>query len=171
MHKDAIRIAEPCHADWRSMTARDKGRFCGECKKHVHELARLSEAEATALLATPSVEGLCVRYVHDELGRVLFRDTFAPRPVPAGALVRAKRALQTAALALPLSLTACMGAAPRPEPVMGAPMEVPTAPSAVDAGAPGADASAQTAPAPSGQATIASPAPAPADAGALPVAR
>ncbi|HRG96141.1 MAG TPA: hypothetical protein PLR99_07835 [Polyangiaceae bacterium] len=125
MQKDTLRIAEPCQADWSAMTAGDRSRFCGACKKHVHELVKLSEAEARELLARPSAEGLCVRAVHDELGHVLFRDTF-PRPVPAAALVRAKRVLQTALLAVPLSLTACMGAAPRPEPLMGAPMEIPT---------------------------------------------
>lgn len=124
MHKDTLRIAEPCQADWSAMTAGDRSRFCGACRKHVHELARLSVAEALELLATPSAEGLCVRAVHDDLGHVLFRDTF-PRPLPAAALVRAKRVLQTALLALPLSLTACMGAAPQP--LMGAPMAIPTA--------------------------------------------
>lgn len=57
MHTDSLRIAAPCQADWSAMMAGDRSRFCGACKKHVHELARLSEAEALALLATPSAEG------------------------------------------------------------------------------------------------------------------
>lgn len=121
MHKDNLPIAKPCHVDFDAMTRGDKSRFCGACKKHVHELTKLTESEARALLTAPSAEGLCVRYVHDDLGHVVFRDTFRERPIPASSLVRAKRVLQTALVALPLSLTACMGAAqPRPA-LMGEP--------------------------------------------------
>lgn len=120
MHKDSLPIAKPCHVDFDAMTRGDKSRFCGACKKHVHELTKLTESEARALLAAPSAEGLCVRYVHDDLGHVVFRDSFRDRPIPASTLVRAKRVLQTALVALPLSLTACMGAAQRPA-LMGEP--------------------------------------------------
>jgi hypothetical protein len=120
MHKDALRIDEPCQMDFDAMTRGDRSRFCGACKKHVHELTKLTESEARRLLATPSTEGLCVRYVYDDLGHVVFRDSFRDHPIPGSALVRAKRVLQTALVALPLSLTACMGAAQRPA-LMGEP--------------------------------------------------
>ena len=121
MHKDSLPIAKPCHVDFDAMTRGDKSRFCGACKKHVHELTKLTESEARALLAAPSAEGLCVRYVHDDLGHVVFRDSFRDRPIPASSLVRAKRVLQTALVALPLSLTACMGAAQQRPVLMGEP--------------------------------------------------
>lgn len=120
MHKDSLPIAKPCHVDFDAMTRGDKSRFCGACKKQVHELTKLTESEARTLLAAPSAEGLCVRYVHDDLGHVVFRDSFRDRPIPASTLVRAKRVLQTALVALPLSLTACMGGAQRPA-LMGEP--------------------------------------------------
>lgn len=124
MHKDSLPIAKPCHVDFDAMTRGDKSRFCGACKKHVHELTKLTESEARTLLAAPSAEGLCVRYVHDDLGHVVFRDSFRDRPIPASTLIRAKRVLQTALVALPLSLTACMGGAqPRPA-LMGEPAPV-----------------------------------------------
>ena len=106
------------------MKAGDKGRYCDACKKTVHDLSAMTKKEARALLAAPQTEGLCVRYLYDRHGEIAFRDT-----VPAGSLVRAKRALAAAAvLAVPLSLAACMGAPQRPEPqyqTMGAAPYIP----------------------------------------------
>lgn len=136
MRRDDIRIDLPCNADWDTMTPAGKKRFCADCKKHVHDLSRMSEGEARALMSAPSTEGLCVRYVYDELGRVVF--DLDQKIVMTNALVRAKRFVQTAAMvALPLSLTACMGAAQRPMPapspaktaeIAPAPIAVPTPP-------------------------------------------
>jgi hypothetical protein len=111
VNKDELRIETPCQADWTSMSLRDKSRFCADCKKVVWDLSRMTESEARALMAGPRTEGLCVRYLHDEMGTIRFlREA---NVVPAPALVRAKRALvAAAAVALPMSLTACMGAAP-----------------------------------------------------------
>src|SRR5690349_24905398 len=72
MRRDDIRIDLPCNADWDTMTPAGKKRFCADCKKHVHDLSRMSEEEARALMSAPSTEGLCVRYVYDELGKVVF---------------------------------------------------------------------------------------------------
>lgn len=95
------------------MTPAGKKRFCADCKKHVHDLSRMSEEEARTLMSAPSTEDLCVRYVYDELGKVVF--DMDQKMVMSNALVRAKRFVQTAVVvALPLSLTACMGSAPRP---------------------------------------------------------
>lgn len=119
MHRTDLPIASPCAADWTTMTLSDRGRFCGECKKVVHELARLTEGEARALLAAPPTEGLCVRYVHDTTGDILFR----PDVVPVTRLARARRAAVAvlAAASLPLAAAGCMGAMPPPAPMMGAP--------------------------------------------------
>lgn len=134
MHKDALPIAEPCHADWNAMKRGDTSRFCGDCKKSVHDLSKLSASRAAALFAAPATEGLCVRYLYDELGHVVFADTFRDRPVPVVALLRktAKAAAAAALLALPLSLTACMGAMQRPMPVAPPPAAPATDAAAVD---------------------------------------
>ncbi|HEY1691367.1 MAG TPA: hypothetical protein VGG39_04355 [Polyangiaceae bacterium] len=170
MNRTELPIASPCSADWTTMTLADRGRFCGECRKVVRELAQLTEREARALLASPPTEGLCVRYVHDTTGEIVFRPD-----VPASALSRAKRVAALAlAVALPLAATGCMGApaqmmgAVRPVPpdppaeTMGAvTMGAPPVPVATDGGAPvtpvdppstagGADAGGPFAPAPSG---------------------
>jgi hypothetical protein len=117
MNRTELPIAAPCTQDWTTMTLAERGRFCGQCRKVVHELARLTEGEARALLASPSTDGLCVRYVHDATGEIVFR----PDVVPVSRLARVRRVAALAvAASLPLALAGCMGAA-APPPVMGAP--------------------------------------------------
>jgi hypothetical protein len=137
MNRNELPIVSPCGADWQGMTSRDIAtRFCDACRKHVHDLSRMTQAEARRLLAAPATEGLCVRYLHDERGDILFAQETA-KLVPASRLAPVKRLLAAATLAAaPLSLTACMGAAsmPPPTPMMGAvvalPPEPPTPPPA-----------------------------------------
>jgi len=119
MNRTDVPIASPCTVDWTTMTLADRGRFCGQCRKVVRELAQLTEAEARALLASPPTEGLCVRYVHDTTGEIVFR----PDVVPVGRLARMKRAAAVALVAasLPMAVAGCMGAAV-PPPVMGSPV-------------------------------------------------
>lgn len=94
-----VGIATPCTLDWKTMTPRDAGRFCAECKTVVRDLSLLTEREARALLATPRTETLCVRLLHDRDGQVIFADT--PRaPLPAAFLHRAKRAAIAAGIGL-----------------------------------------------------------------------
>jgi hypothetical protein len=123
MNRAEIPIARPCTADWTRMTLADRGRFCGACRKVVRELAQMNEHEARALLASPPTEGLCVRYVHDATGEILFRRDDV---VPAGRLLR-RAAMLALGAALPLASVACMGAAPA---AMGAPPVVTPQPSA-----------------------------------------
>jgi len=123
MNRNEIRIASPCHADWSTMTLADRGRFCGACRKVVRELRQMTEAEARALLASPPTEGLCVRYVHDATGEILFRRDDV---VPVGKLLR-RAAVVALAAALPMGSMACMGAAPA---LTGSPANVPVASSA-----------------------------------------
>jgi hypothetical protein len=110
MNRAEIPIATPCNADWSTMSLADRGRFCGACRKVVRELARMTEAQARAMLASPPTEGLCVRYVHDATGEIVFQR---------GDVVPLRRVARSAAMvalaaALPMALTACMGAAPAP---------------------------------------------------------
>ncbi len=118
MRATEITIETPCGQDWQSMKPGDQKRFCGECKKHVHDLSAMSRAEARDVLESRPTEGLCVRYLYDAHGDIVFRDA----PIPASFLSRAKRL--AAAAALPMSLAACSGAMgetpPPPMPMMGA---------------------------------------------------
>lgn len=132
MRRSDLEIPLPCTADWDTMTRHGKKRFCADCKKFVHDLSAMRETEVEALLA--SSKDLCVRYVYDAVGDLVF-DIDRPL-VPATTLNRAKRAAAAALMvALPMQLTACMGAPPRA--TMGAPLARPVAPD--DAGAPAAD--------------------------------
>jgi hypothetical protein len=133
MNQVDLPIAKPCTADWTTMTLADRGRFCGECRKVVRELAQMTEPEARALLASPPTEGLCVRYVHDATGEILFRRDI----VPVARLARMKRGAAAAIIAasLPVALAGCMGAPVRP-PVMGAPPPTETTMGAVKMGEP-----------------------------------
>ena len=140
MRREELTIETPCAKDWTGMKPADaKKRFCDECKMHVHDLASLSKREAKTLLSGDATEGLCIRYLYDQHGEVVFRDD--PRLVRPNALVRAKRfVVGAAAVALPLTLTACMGAAPRPsmQPVVASPDASAALATSPDGGAPDA---------------------------------
>ena len=98
--------------DWQAVRGAGARRFCGECQKHVHDLSEMSAVEAHALPAGPRTETLCVRYLYDESGEIVLARA---KLVARSSLVRAKRfATAALAVALPMSLTACMGAAQRP---------------------------------------------------------
>ena len=104
MKTGELPIKSPCDADWTTMNPRATGRFCGDCKKVVHDLSAMREADAKKRVAA-APEGLCIRYLHDEHGNIWFKDTPLVSP---GSLLRKGASL--AALALMPMLTACMGA-------------------------------------------------------------
>ena len=104
MRREDLPIETPCGQDFSGMKpAGMKKRFCDTCKAHVHDLSKMTRREAKTLLSSEETEGLCIRYLHDQHGDIVFTDS----------LVRAKRfALGALAVAMPMTLTACMGAAP-----------------------------------------------------------
>lgn len=128
MKNQDVAVESPCNANWSAMQRGDKSRFCSDCKKTVHDLTSMSQAEASTLLAAPATEELCVRYLHDELGHLVFVDTFRDRPIPLVALLRKRAGQAVAVAALGMSLTACMGARQYPK-VMPPTKPIPVAPS------------------------------------------
>ncbi|MFO0662892.1 MAG: hypothetical protein U0174_03020 [Polyangiaceae bacterium] len=110
MKKNDIAIPIPCDANWDTMTPEGRKRFCDRCKKHVHDLSQLSREEANELLARRVRDDLCVSFLYDRMGNVVF-DMVDTRIVAPSRLVRAKRAAAAAAATLALSTTiACGGA-------------------------------------------------------------
>jgi hypothetical protein len=110
MRKSDIAIPVPCTVDWQKMTPADKGRFCGDCKKVVRDLSKMSEVEASALVQSAHGGDLCVRFLHDRHGKVFFEEDLARRSglVPRSFLVRARRtAVAAASLAVPAFLQGC----------------------------------------------------------------
>ncbi|MFO0661358.1 MAG: hypothetical protein U0165_16220 [Polyangiaceae bacterium] len=121
MKQSDLPIPSSCNADWDSMTREGRKRFCDACRKHVHDLSSMTQDEAMALVSSPRTEKLCVRYICDAQGNIKFsapeitawRRELDRELIPVSHLARAKRVAMTlAAAALPMSLTACMGAAP-----------------------------------------------------------
>ncbi len=103
MDVQEIAIANPCGKSWREMTPAAGGRFCGDCRKVVRDLSSLNEAEARALLHDRGGD-LCVRYVYDARGHVVFRQQ--ARLLTPSMLHRAKRAPAIALAMLP-ALAGC----------------------------------------------------------------
>ena len=135
MNRSEIPIPTPCGADWNDMTPAGRSRFCDACRKHVHDLSEMTSDEARTLLSSPATEGLCVRYLCDTSGAVVFRPEPAVRLVAPSRLARVKRyAAAAAALALPMSLNACMGTSVGPAqklaPAAAAPSTSGSAPTA-----------------------------------------
>jgi hypothetical protein len=70
---DNIRVASPCSASWAKMSGDERTRFCGDCKKNVHNLSEMTREEAEALIVEK--EGrLCVRYYQRHDGTILLKD-------------------------------------------------------------------------------------------------
>lgn len=82
-------IADPCHEDWEAMDANEQGRFCQKCTKQVHDLSSMSEPEAQSLLRARAGGRICVRYEHDDAGRIRFRSTNLARAALAGVALAA----------------------------------------------------------------------------------
>ena len=117
MKKSSLPIASPCGQDWEAMTPDGGGRFCASCDRVVHDLSSMSEARAKRLVASKG--NLCIRYLFDEHGNVWFAGE--KEPLAARLLNRAKRgAAVAAAIAVPLSLQACLGTMPLEDPVTDA---------------------------------------------------
>lgn len=94
---DLIQIASPCDASWEEMPGDERVRRCAACKRDVYNLAEMTHAEATALLAERTGR-TCIRLYRRIDGTVLTKD--CPRGLAAirGKLLRL--ALSTAALLL-----------------------------------------------------------------------
>jgi hypothetical protein len=121
---DDVRIAQPCGLDFRKMTrAEANRRFCGACKKHVHDMTLMSEEEAKALLSSPSTEELCVRYAADARGRLVFQPD-----VPVSRLQRARRALTLTAASVAAALAGGCASTIEDNVMMGAIESVPNRP-------------------------------------------
>lgn len=105
MNARDVGVKSPCTMEWRKMTPADGGRFCGDCKKVVRDLSRMTEDEARTVLAKERHADLCVRMIVDRDGNVFFGANVLVAP---SFLSRAKRvAAAAAAVALPLATQAC----------------------------------------------------------------
>jgi hypothetical protein len=119
MQKIPLRFV--CPKTFAKMAEVAGGRYCGDCDKIVRDISAMNEADARALLSAPRNERLCVRYLADKSGSIMFADSAPDAPLlPANFLSRAKRvALKVAALAAPMAAAACTMPAEQPTEMMG----------------------------------------------------
>lgn len=110
VRRQDIEIPEPCHADWDAMRPEDKGRFCFDCRKTVHDLSAMTKDEAKDFLRRSACNDVCVSYQHHEDGTLAFREP-APRPstvVPVARLLRPRSvAAAVAGAGMAMALAAC----------------------------------------------------------------
>ncbi len=96
-----VPVPNRCHADRERMRPSATGRYCGECKQHVHDLSSMTEPQARRLMARAAEERLCVSYSVEPDGSLR---TAPERPsawVPMQRLVRkARPGLMAASLLL-----------------------------------------------------------------------
>jgi hypothetical protein len=64
-----ISIPKPCHEDWATMTANEKGRFCDKCIKTVHDFSNKNDTELHEYLSLHPGEKMCGRFRQNQLNR------------------------------------------------------------------------------------------------------
>jgi hypothetical protein len=139
-----LRIGEPCQQDWDAMGGEGATRFCGACRKHVHDLSARTEAEARTLLEHEPEEGYCLRYRCDPRGLIQFVPGTKVRgsaPLRGGLRLPLAGALTASAL-----VTACSAISPPQSPATSGGTSAATATASPvvvsDGSAPVADAGA-----------------------------
>jgi hypothetical protein len=85
------------------MLVQEQSRFCLECKKTVHDLSAMTQAEAQRFLENNAEEEVCISYVPRTNGTIRSRPN-PPPVIPANRLIR-RRPL--AAAGLTAALAAC----------------------------------------------------------------
>lgn len=77
---DRLNLSFQCPANWEEMEGDDRRRYCGHCRKHVHNLSAMTRAEAEATVKGP--EEVCVRMERRRDGTIVVKD--CPRATEAG---------------------------------------------------------------------------------------
>jgi hypothetical protein len=75
-----VEIEAPCDEDWDAMRVEAGGvrRFCERCQHAVHDLSGMDEARARAFLRATEGQPMCIAYVEDEAGEIVFEDAKPP---------------------------------------------------------------------------------------------
>ncbi len=113
-----IQIKTACPKNWAELVGDDKKRFCSECNLHVHNAARLTQVEASTLVAKANSR-VCMRIEYDASGAPVFRDSHPAVGIKPRSASRFARWALSAAAGL---LAACNGSIPTPaatDPVPG----------------------------------------------------
>lgn len=65
-------IQSPCSVNWNDMDGDQMVRFCGQCKKNVHNLSTLPPKEVASVLQKRKIEPTCVIMRRNSSGQVVF---------------------------------------------------------------------------------------------------
>ena len=68
-----LQVPEPCHEDWKNMTAIEQGRFCQSCQKTVTDFSLMTDKEILLYLSNKGI-AVCGRFTNDQLNRNLAPD-------------------------------------------------------------------------------------------------
>lgn len=79
-----IEIKKPCPANWDAMSGDDKSRFCGQCKKSVHNIDAMTAEEASEVLCMPG-KNSCIRVTRNSDGAFRTQTGWVKRVAIAGA--------------------------------------------------------------------------------------
>jgi hypothetical protein len=109
-----LRVSQPCHESWATMTLTTLGRHCATCQKTVVDFTHKTDAEILAYLAQAGRGNTCGRFRKEQLGRPL-------RPaLPVPPATRWQAWLAGLLLAT-LALQSCQHTLGEPQPTVTAP--------------------------------------------------
>lgn len=90
------------------MRPEQRGKFCFECRKKVHDLSSMTEQEARDFLQANASNDICISYEHEQDGTLHFQPT--PRPAPLVPLSRLRRPRNVAAAVAGVGMAAALAA-------------------------------------------------------------
>ncbi len=99
-----LEVTAPCTADWDSMTGNEQVRFCGHCRKSVHNLSEMTVRQALELVAASGGQ-LCVRYNRGQDGSIK-----SNAPTPFHQIIRRATRLAAGAFTAALALSSSVAA-------------------------------------------------------------
>lgn len=70
-----LKVSNPCHENWHSMTPKEQGRFCGSCEKLVVDFSKMSDKEMLHYFTKADGQSTCGRFANDQLNRKLEEET------------------------------------------------------------------------------------------------
>lgn len=74
-----IKVPQPCHEKWHSMTPKEQGRFCSSCEKIVVDFSKMSDKEMLDYFTKTAGQSTCGRFANDQLNRKVEETVTKPR--------------------------------------------------------------------------------------------
>lgn len=65
-----LKVPNPCHEDWSTMTPKDKGRFCSSCSKTVIDFTKMDSEEIQSYLFNNRDQNICGHFRQSQLDTI-----------------------------------------------------------------------------------------------------